>query len=685
MPRLPRLLRLPSFPHLGLGLACGLLVLVPALLGAELTTRLYEQRLLQDVRGRTLGGLDALSAQVDQERTRTLNNAEVAAERLGPLVQTSTPDALLTAVADTRSNALRSTSLVAVIDAAGRTLASDPASNLQFGNQGDVKTALQGKLAAGWQERTPLALEATAPLRADGPLPGAVVVAENVDDGFLNTGLRLTGLDMALVQNGRIVAASRNARRSLSFATDLNADPALVGPSGDTFARSSFGPDAYFVATRAITVGGGRIIGTLLVALPAEPTETAVQQLRGLVYAAAALAALGAAALGTLLGQRIRHRLARVSAAVGALGRGEPSRLDGLPTSGAWGQARQALIAANDQVERRLDEARGRAEHLHAVLASLNEGVIVADAQRRVMLVNPAARGLLNLPAGASADEAPLGLFSDELVPPSERVIRSYSAPVRDEAGEVLGTVTVLRDATRDQELDRLKSKFLAVVSHELQTPLTSIKGALELVLDDDTGSLSRVQRRFLDTIDRNSARLVGLVGDLLDLSRLEAGRLELDPQPLDTPGLVRGALAAVSNLFEARATQVRVDVPDDVPPIYGDRRRVEQILTNLLTNAAKYTPAGGAVDVTAWSENGHVALSVADNGPGVPASERDIIFDKFYRGRDAQRRGEAGSGLGLAIVKSLVELHGGQVRIEDSAPRGARFVVELPRASDED
>jgi two-component system sensor histidine kinase QseC len=147
---------------------------------------------------------------------------------------------------------------------------------------------------------------------------------------------------------------------------------------------------------------------------------------------------------------------------------------------------------------------------------------------------------------------------------------------------------------------------------------------------------------------------------------------------------MVRGALAAVSNLFEARGTRVQVDVPESLPPILGDRRRVEQILTNLLANAAKYTPGGGVVEVAASSVNGHISLSVADNGPGVPESERDIVFDKFYRGRNAQRS-ESGSGLGLAIVKSLVDLHGGSVRVEDSLPRGARFVVELPRASDED
>jgi signal transduction histidine kinase len=557
-------------------------------------------------------------------------------------------DDLVKAAADVRSTALRSTSLLAVIDGGGHTLASDPASNLPFGTQGDVKAGLQGRMSVGWQERGMLVLEAASPLRDGGPMPGAAVVAVNIDDGFLNTALRLTGLEMAIVTNGRMVAASRGLRRSISFSGDPTADADLVGKSSDVFKRTRVSADGYFLAARGIAVSNGRQIGTMLVGTVAQPLDDAVGQVRLLAILGALLGALGAGVVGALVGLQVKRR----------------------------DRARQ-------QIQTRLDDATNRTEQLQAVLASLSEGVIVADAERRVMLVNPAARGLLSLPA--RGEEQALDIFTDELVPASERVIRSYSAPVRNDAGQVLGTVTVLRDATRDQELDRLKSEFLTVVSHELQTPLTAIKGALELVMDDDTGQLSRVQRRFLETIERNSTRLVGLVGDLLDLSRLEAGRVELEAQPLDTPSLVRGALAAVSNLFEARGTVLRVDVPESVPPILGDRRRVEQILTNLLANAAKYTPGGGVVEVAAASVNGHVLLSVTDNGPGVPESERDIVFDKFYRGRDAQRRGESGSGLGLAIVKSLVDLHGGSVRVEESVPRGARFVVELPRASDDE
>jgi signal transduction histidine kinase len=218
-------------------------------------------------------------------------------------------------------------------------------------------------------------------------------------------------------------------------------------------------------------------------------------------------------------------------------------------------------------------------------------------------------------------------------------------------------------------------------------------------VVEEDEGRLSRVQRRFLDTIDRNCARMIGLVGDLLDLSRLDAGRLELASRPLDTRSVVAGSVAALANLFEQRRQSIQVDVLDVTPPILGDRRRVEQILVNLLSNAAKYTPEGGQIAVTAdavpgpESGAGRVRIAVTDSGPGIPEPERELVFGRFYRGKDASRRGEAGSGLGLAIVKSLTELHGGRVWVDGpkngssngSAVAGARFVVELPAAPDDE
>jgi len=651
-----------------LALACCVLVLAPSMTAAELIVRTYAHARIDDTRMRSLAGLDSATTLVQQESTRALDNAQlIASER-----NQAPPADLVQAAADARA-AVRATTLVGELDSGGHLLASDPATNLPLGNDGVVKTALGGKPAVGTVNRTPPAIEASAPLASGG----AIVVVENIDDTLANSWLRLSGLDAGVVQNvqntPRIVAASRALRRSVSVAQDTAVNLDLRTFAGDQFQNVQIGTDAFWLASRPLLRANEVTTAVLLVGEPADAVSVPVTQARMWADGAAIGAGLLAGVCGFLLGNVLRARLRRLIAAAREVGRPAAPRTQAR-MRGIWGEAEHELSQARTRVEEQLGAERFRAGRVEAVLASLAEGVIVADAEREVVLVNPAARALLD---GSGLHD-------------SQRVIRSYSAIVRaEESDEPLGTVTVFRDATREQELDRLKSEFLTVVSHELQTPLTAIKGALELVLDDDTGQLTRVQRRFLDTIDRNSSRLISLVGDLLDMSRLEAGRVELNPQPLDTPNVVRGVVGALANLFESRNTQVSLALPESVPPILGDRRRVEQILTNLLANAAKYTPPGGEVEVSASSTESEVSLSVSDNGPGVPEGEREAVFDKFYRGPDALRRSEPGSGLGLAIVKSLVELHGGSVSVENVnggvGKHGARFVVKLPRAAEEE
>jgi signal transduction histidine kinase len=249
--------------------------------------------------------------------------------------------------------------------------------------------------------------------------------------------------------------------------------------------------------------------------------------------------------------------------------------------------------------------------------------------------------------------------------------------------------VTVLHDATAEREGERLRSEFLSVVSHELQTPLTAIVGAADLLLDGEPGTLTAEQTRFVGAIRRNGDRLIGLVNDLLDVSRLEAGRVALDRQPLDLGALARSSVRAMANLFEQKGQTVVVDAPgpDDppIPPVLGDRRRLEQVLANLLANAGQYTPAGGQVEVRVRPGGKMVVLTVADNGPGIGPADQAHLFDKFYRGSSATNRRERGSGLGLAIVRSLVELHGGQVWLDSAPGEGARFSIALPAATAED
>ena len=630
--------------------------------------RSYGRAQTDDARTRSLAALDSASGLIQQESTRALDNAQFIAINLNQ----GHPQDLVQAAADARS-AIRSTSLVGIVDAGGHILASDPATNLPLGSDAPVKTAIGGKPGIGTINRNPPAVEAAAPIASGG----AVVVAENMDDTLANSLLRLTGLDYAVVQTvqntPRVVAASRALRRAVSVAQDTSVNVDMASLNSDAFQNLQVGSDSFWLASRPLARANGVPTAVLFAGESAEAVDAPVRQARRWADAAAIASGVIAAICGLLLGQSLSVRFRRLVAAARQVGHTVAENEPEQPT-GTWSEAEHALQKAAARVNEQLSAERFKAGRLEAVLASLSEGVIVADPGRDVVLVNPAARALLH----------GNGLHDNQ------RVIRSYSATVRSEdQDEPLGTVTVFRDATREQELDRLKSEFLTVVSHELQTPLTAIKGALELVLDDDTGQLSRVQRRFLDIIERNSSRLIALVGDLLDMSRLEAGRVELNPQPLDTPNVVRGVVGALANVFETKNMNVSICMSESVPPILGDRRRIEQILTNLLANAAKYSPPGGQVIVSATSTDTEVALSVTDTGPGVPDCEREIVFDKFYRGPDALRQSEPGSGLGLAIVKSLVELHGGSVHVENvnglPGKHGARFVVSLPRASEEE
>jgi signal transduction histidine kinase len=227
-------------------------------------------------------------------------------------------------------------------------------------------------------------------------------------------------------------------------------------------------------------------------------------------------------------------------------------------------------------------------------------------------------------------------------------------------------------------ELDRLKDEFLSLVSHELRTPLTSIRGYLDLVLDEEAGELNQEQRRFLQAVERNSGRLLRLVGDLLFVAQADAGRLSLERAKVDLAELaahcVEGAAPAAS---EKSVTLILL--ADSVPALVGDRGRLAQVLDNLVSNALKFTPEGGKVEVRTRSDGDHVTLEVEDTGIGIPAADQPRLFERFFRSSVADDRAIPGTGLGLAIVKAIVEAHEGRISIESREGEGTTFRVELP------
>ncbi|MEV6925963.1 ATP-binding protein [Dactylosporangium sp. NPDC051485] len=230
------------------------------------------------------------------------------------------------------------------------------------------------------------------------------------------------------------------------------------------------------------------------------------------------------------------------------------------------------------------------------------------------------------------------------------------------------------------QELDRLKSEFVATVSHELRTPLTSIRGYTEILADSDTTGLGPTERRIVGIIDRNGRRLLDLIEDLLTFSRIESGTLTLAPGPVRIRQLVDAACEAIRPAIEAAGLHLTLDVDDHIPVVRGDGEQLERVVLNLLDNAVKFSdPNGGTVTVTGRERDGEVVLWVRDTGVGIPDNEQGMIFNRFFRAADAQKRAVKGSGLGLAISKAIVEAHGGWIALESIEGSGTTVGFGLP------
>jgi signal transduction histidine kinase len=226
-------------------------------------------------------------------------------------------------------------------------------------------------------------------------------------------------------------------------------------------------------------------------------------------------------------------------------------------------------------------------------------------------------------------------------------------------------------------ELGRMKEEFVASVSHELRTPLTSIRGYLELVLEDDP---TPEHVDYLRVIDRNTDKLLDLINDLLDVAQAENGHLVLNREPVALESVVADAVAGLEPAAAARQIALGLHVADRNGPVELDRKRIGQVIDNLLANALKFTPDGGSVDVRLSAENGHVRLDVCDTGVGIPEAEQARLFERFFRTQAASGGSVQGTGLGLAISKAIVEAHGGEIAVESREGVGTTFSVLLPR-----
>jgi PAS domain S-box-containing protein len=373
-----------------------------------------------------------------------------------------------------------------------------------------------------------------------------------------------------------------------------------------------------------------------------------------------------------------------------------------------------------DQAERLGSYLRSQqmeASRQTAILEAVADGVLVTNSSNDISFVNPSAERILNISLaqveGRSLENF-TGLFgkssqtwmqtvrewsedssahsgetyAEQISLDDGRVVLVHLAPVIWQS-EFLGTVSIFRDITHEVEVDRLKSEFVATVSHELRTPMTSIRGYVDILLMGAAGELTESQLHFLEIVKNNTERLNVLVNDLLDISRIETGRVVLSLQPVDLREVADEIVSEVlrRSQEENKPMAVVVDADPKLPLAMVDPDRIHQIMGNLVDNAYNYTPIDGHITIRIHSQNGDVQVDVHDSGVGIPLEDQDRVFERFFRGEDPLVLATPGTGLGLSIVSQLVEMHHGKIWMTSSGipGEGSTFSFTVPAEKNEE
>ena len=357
-----------------------------------------------------------------------------------------------------------------------------------------------------------------------------------------------------------------------------------------------------------------------------------------------------------------------------------------------------------------LKDIANEKSRMRVLINLIANGVMVTDVEKKLVLANPAFIKIMGFEGdditgrsftelvqqeqlqqmverAISMPESELTEITDELeiVRNEEGVTSTYVArcrPFRDRISRNLGTITVLSDITYLKEINQRQSDFVSMVAHEIRSPMNSVMAQIKVIQDGLAGDVTQKQKEILGRASEKIGGLVGLSSELLDLAKRETGLVALERESCNMTELLKDQMDFHQPKAQAKKIQIELSLLPDLPPVLANKQSMEEVLSNLITNAINYTPEGGKITVGARPEKNHLCIRVSDTGIGIEKEELNRIFDRFYRVKNEKTRFIIGTGLGLPIVKSIVEAHDGMIRVESEPDHGSTFYVYIPLAT---
>ncbi|MGF7185097.1 two-component system sensor histidine kinase ResE [Desulfitispora alkaliphila] len=445
------------------------------------------------------------------------------------------------------------------------------------------------------------------------------------------------------------------------------------------------------------------IVGSVLMDAPVEDITETVENIRELILYAAMAIIVIATIVTYFLAKSISRPLIQMNSAALAMARGNYGQKVDVNSSDEVGTLSRTLNFLSEELEQNISELSREKRKLANVLSSMTEGVISFDQQGRIITLNPPVKGILELDENITPGQfMPISIKAVKEIEKLARQVFSSSEPLVEEAtinnkfvklrlapimstGSVTGVVVVVSDVTKEKKLDKMRREFVANVSHELRTPLSFLQGYTEAILDG-LAETEEEKEKYLQIILEETLRLRRLVNELLDLTQIEAGQLNLNLQRVSLNELLKKVIVKIEPVLKDKGIKMNLHIGAGIDYAVIDSDRIEQAIINLLDNAIKYTQEGGKIDLMAiQKDDKYVTVIVEDTGVGIPKDELPFIFERFYKTDKARTRSQdlGGTGLGLSIVKNIINAHGGEIYADSSWGQGTKFTFNIPKLSE--